>query len=112
MAVILDIPMPGGCRVCPLNEDDWGCIITGLPVMADTRPESCPLYDVVPMDPVDIGIDLTRDLSWTGQVILNEEVRKKLLPPRTAPGSGPSETGANLTEINRADGAAARKEVT
>ena len=50
MAVILDIPMPGGCGRCPLNEDDWGCIITGKPVEADSRPETCPLQEVNPIE--------------------------------------------------------------
>ena len=47
MAVILDIPMPDGCGKCPLNDDDWGCIITGKPVKEDGRPEDCPLHGVM-----------------------------------------------------------------
>jgi hypothetical protein len=47
MAVILDIPMPGGCGKCPLNEDDWGFIITGGPVKEDSRPEDCALHGVM-----------------------------------------------------------------
>jgi hypothetical protein len=112
MAVILDIPMPGGCGKCPLNDDNWGCIVTGKPVQEDSRPETCPLYDLNREQALDIGIDLSRDLSWTGKVYLPKKVREKLFPPHTAPGSGPSEIGPNPTEINRADGAAARKEVT
>jgi hypothetical protein len=106
MAVILDIPMPGGCGKCPLNEDDWGCIITGKPVQEDSRPETCPLHNLIE-EPVNFA-----DFSWTGSVIMTDEARKALFPPYTAPGSGPSGSGPNPTEINRADGAAARKEVT
>lgn len=50
MAVILDIPMPGGCGKCPLNDDEWGCVITGKPVEADSRPETCRLKEVNPIE--------------------------------------------------------------
>ena len=44
MAVILDIEMPECCGKCVLNEDDWGCIVTGKPVQEGTvRPEWCPI---------------------------------------------------------------------
>lgn len=50
MAVILDIPMPGGCGKCPLNDDNWGCIVTGKPVQEDCRPETCPLHEIDPVE--------------------------------------------------------------
>ena len=44
MAVILDIDMPENCGRCVLNEDDWGCIVTGKPVdKGPVRPKWCPL---------------------------------------------------------------------
>jgi hypothetical protein len=44
MAVILNIDMPESCGKCVLNEDDWGCIVTGKPIdKGPVRPEWCPL---------------------------------------------------------------------
>ena len=65
MAVILDIPMPGGCGRCPLNEDDWGCIITGKPVKEDSRPEDCPLHEVSKTEEMAKGL-MRQALEYSG----------------------------------------------
>lgn len=44
MAVLLDIPMPDGCRNCPLNDDDWACVVTGKPIAEYGSPADCPIY--------------------------------------------------------------------
>lgn len=46
MAVILDIDLPEGCGSCPLNDDDWSCIVTGKPIAEYGAPMDCPLYDI------------------------------------------------------------------
>ena len=70
MAVILDIPMPGGCGSCPLNDDNWGCIITGKPVQDDSRPETCPLMDI---DPIEEKIKELRQQNFKYTGIISQE---------------------------------------
>jgi hypothetical protein len=72
MAVILDIDMPESCAECPLNDDEWACIITGKQVESGPRrPAWCPILlgDLFRIEP-----EAEKDL----RVLMEEAKRGKI----------------------------------